>query len=184
MSRIGKKPIPVPAKVDVTIAPGKITIASGGKSLQMPLRPEVAVTHDTDNKVITVALSEGTDPNLRFSKAIWGTTRANINNMIEGVTKGYEKRLEVVGVGYNANLVGQNLNLKVGFANMISVPIPAGVEVSVDKQTIIVKGADKQAVSEFAATVRSKRKPEPYNGKGIKYSTEVIRRKQGKAFGN
>lgn len=184
MSRIGKKSIAVPAKVDVTVDAGKVTVASGGKSLVLPLRPEVVVTHDKDAKEITVGLSEGTDPDLRFSRAIWGTTRANINNMIVGVTQGYEKKLEVVGVGYNATLAGQNLNLKVGFANTISVPVPPGVEVTVDKQLITIKGADKQAVGEFAATVRSKRKPEPYNGKGIKYSTEVVRRKQGKAFGN
>jgi large subunit ribosomal protein L6 len=184
MSRIGKKTIPVPAKVDVTIEPGKIKVTSGNKTLEMPLRPEVQVTHDKDAKEISVVLSETADPTVRFSKAIWGTTRANINNMIIGVTQGYEKKLEVIGVGYNATLAGQNLNLKVGFANMISVPVPMGVEVTVEKALITIKGADKQAVGEFAATVRAKRKPEPYNGKGIKYHDEVVRRKAGKAFGN
>ncbi|MGP1346877.1 MAG: 50S ribosomal protein L6 [Phycisphaerales bacterium] len=184
MSRIGKKSIPVPAKVEINIDKGKIRVANSGKSLEMPLRPEVVVNHDSDAKEISVTLAEGVDPNIRFSRAIWGTTRANINNMIIGVTQGYEKKLEVVGVGYNASVAGPNLNLKVGFANVISVPIPTGVDVAVEKNLITVKGPDKQAVGEFAATVRAKRKPEPYNGKGIKYSDEVIRRKQGKAFGN
>ncbi|MFG0315448.1 MAG: 50S ribosomal protein L6, partial [Phycisphaerales bacterium] len=105
------------------------------------------------------------------------------NNMIKGVTDGYEKKLQVVGVGWTATVSGNKLALKVGYANTIEMPIPEGLTVTADKQIITVSGADKQAVGHFAASTRAKRKPEPYNGKGIKYLDEVIMRKQGKAFG-
>lgn len=182
MSLLGKKPITIPANVKVEIAGRKVTVSSGAKKLDLEHRPEVKVSVNADAKTVVVEPAKGfeTMPN---TGAYWGTTRALINNMIGGVTKGYEKKLEVVGVGYAAEVNGKNLKLKLGFANAIFVPIPMGVEVAVDKTFITVKGADRQAVGEFASVVRSKRKPEPYNGKGVKYTDEVIIKKEGKAFG-
>ncbi len=182
MSRLGKKPVPVPGNVKVEVAPGKVTISSGSKSLSLPVRPEIKVAFDAANKAVHVSIDpkQASDSQARAS---WGTTRAHIANMIKGVTEGFQRNLEVVGVGFTAVVAGKSLDLKVGFANMIKVPIPMGLEVSVEKQNITVKGADRQAVGQFASVVRSKRKPEPYNGKGIKYSDEVIKKKAGKAFG-
>ena len=116
-------------------------------------------------------------------RALWGTTRALLANMVEGVNKGYEKKLQIVGVGWNAQVNGQTLKLNVGYANPIEAAIPMGVTVAVEKDIITVTGADKQAVGQFAAGVRAKRKPEPYNGKGLRYSDEVVRKKEGKQFG-
>lgn len=182
MSRLGKKPVAVPGNVKVDLAPGKVTISSGAKSLSMPVRPEVKVAYDAGAKEVRVSIDPKDESDSQV-RALWGTTRANIANMVKGVTEGFQRSLEVVGVGFTAVVAGKTLDLKVGFANQIKVPIPMGVEVSVDKQIITVKGADRQAVGQFASVVRSKRKPEPYNGKGIKYTDEVIRKKQGKAFG-
>ena len=183
MSRLGKKPVPVPANVKVDVAGDKITVAAGNKTLTLTKRPEVKVAYDAGARLVNVSIDE-TNMQDRFYRACWGSTRAHIANMIKGVSEGYQKQLEVVGVGYVATVAGKTLDLKVGFANIIKVPIPMGLEVSVDKQIITVKGADKQSVGQFASVVRSKRKPEPYNGKGIKYTTETITRKQGKAFGS
>jgi large subunit ribosomal protein L6 len=119
----------------------------------------------------------------RQARASWGTTRALISNMIAGVTAGFEKKLEVVGVGWGATLTGKKLNLKVGLANTLVVPVPEGLTVGVDKAIVTINGADKQMVGQFASSVRALRKPEPYNGKGIKYTDEVIKKKAGKAFG-
>ena len=183
MSRLGKMPVAVPADVQVSIAGRKITIAGKAGSLTFEHRPEVKVAHDTTEKTLSVSI-DPKDEDTKAVRALWGTTRATLANMIVGVQKGYEKKLEVVGVGYTATLAGKNLKLKVGFANAIEVPIPQGLVVSVEQQFITVKGPSKQLVGQFASVVRSKRKPEPYNGKGIKYTTETIKRKQGKAFGS
>jgi large subunit ribosomal protein L6 len=115
---------------------------------------------------------------------MWGTTRALIASAVLGVTKGYEKTMEVVGVGWQASVTGDKLKLIVGFANPIMLDIPKGVKVTVDKQFVKVAGPDKQAVGMFASNMRASRKPEPYNGKGVKYTTEVIKKKAGKAFGS
>lgn len=183
MSRIGKKPIPVPSKAKVTITNGVVSVEAGGKKLDLTVRPEVNVTWDESEKNLVVSIKEGLEED-RFARAMWGTTRSLLQNMIDGVVKGFEKKLEVVGVGWSATVAGPNLELKVGFANPVVVPIPQGVDVKVEKSVITINGVDKQSVGEFAATVRSKRKPEPYNGKGVKYVNEVIRRKSGKAFGS
>lgn len=183
MSRLGKQPVQVPAGVNVALSGRRITISKGEKSLEMEHRPEVNVAWSPQDKAITVSVPEGRE-NDRQTRAYWGMTRSILANMVEGVDKGYQKQLEVVGVGYNATVAGNKLQLKVGYANTVAVAIPPGVDVSVERQLITVKGADKQKVGQFAAQVRSQRKPEPYNGKGIKYSNEVIRRKQGKAFGS
>jgi len=183
MSRIGKKPISVPGNVKVNLAGNTISVEGPKGSLSFDFRPEMKVDFDEDAKSISVGMDEAFLSEKRSNSAFWGTTRALINNMIDGVTKGYEKKLQVVGVGWTATVNGNKLALKVGYANTIEMPIPAGLNVTADKQIITINGADKQAVGHFAASTRAKRKPEPYNGKGIKYLDEVITRKQGKAFG-
>lgn len=183
MSRIGKKSISVPSTVKVSLSGNSISVEGPKGKLSLDYRPEVDVKWDESEKSIEVSMDDKLIAQKRSNGAYWGTTRALINNMIEGVTKGYERKLQVIGVGWTANVNGSNLALKVGFANTIMMPIPAGLNVTAEKQLITITGADKQAVGHFAASTRAKRKPEPYNGKGIKYLEEVIQRKQGKAFG-
>lgn len=184
MSRIGKKPVAIPSGVTVKVgADHKVVVEGSGKKLELPVRPEVKVKVDDAAKQVVVDIDEKDHEN-REVRAFWGSTRAHINNMIKGVTKGYEKTLEVNGVGWGATLAGNKLNLKLGYANVITKVIPTGVNVAVEKNQIKITGPDKQAVGQFAAEVRALRKPEPYNGKGIKYLEEVIRRKEGKAFGS
>ena len=182
MSRIGKKPIQVPAGVKIAIKDGTVNIEGPKGKLSMKHRPEVKITWTESEKAVKVALAENLSADADAGK-YWGTTRALLANMIEGVTKGYEKSMEVVGVGWTAALQGKKLKLQVGFANAIVMDIPTGLTVTVDKQIVKIVGPDKQMVGQFAAEMRSKRKPEPYNGKGIKYTDEVIKRKQGKQFG-
>jgi large subunit ribosomal protein L6 len=182
MSRIGKKPVEVPASVKVAIADRTVTVEGPLGTLTMDHRPEVGVEFDSGAKEIRCSIDESAMSN-RQMRAYWGLTRSLLGNMVEGVTKGYQKSLEVVGVGYTAAVQGGTLRLTVGYANPVDVPIPAGVDVAVERQTITVKGADKQAVGQFAANVRAVRKPEPYQGKGIKYADEQVRRKEGKQFG-
>ena len=184
MSRIGKKPITVPNGVTVSIDPSSRTVnieGSKGK-LSVVHRPEVVVEWLSDEKSIECRVAEGFSLD-GSTKAYWGLTRSLIANMIEGVIKGYEKKLDIVGVGWQAQVKGQVLHLSIGFANVIEMPIPMGVNVEAKGQNITVSGPDKQAVGNFASSVRMKRKPEPYNGKGIRYAGEQITRKQGKAFG-
>lgn len=183
MSRLGKKPVQIPANVNVSVSGGKVTVAGGKSTLAMVHRPEVKVAVDGAAKIVSVSIDPKDAENSQV-RAYWGMTRALIQNMVDGVTKGYEKTMEVVGVGFTAVVNGKNLDLKLGFANTIKMPIPPGLEVSVDKQFVKIKGADRQLVGQFAADMRAKRKPEPYNGKGVKYQTEVIKKKQGKAFGS
>ena len=183
MSLIGKRNIPVPAGVEISIdGQRNITVKGPKGTLTMTHRPEVQVSHDTDAKVIAVTVSDGENAG-KQTKAFWGLTRSLIANMIEGVVKGFEKKLDIVGVGWQAQVKGRVLHLSIGFANVIEMPIPMGVEVEAKGQNITVSGPDKQAVGNFASSVRMKRKPEPYNGKGIRYAGEQITRKQGKAFG-
>lgn len=182
MSRIGKKTITVPAGVKVAIKDSTIAVEGPKGKLSLKFRPEVRVAWAESEKSIQVT----TDANLPEGADVgkyWGTTRALINNMIAGVTKGYEKTMEVVGVGWVPTLMGKKLKLQVGFANAIMLDIPVGLTVTVDKTFVKIAGPDKQMVGQFAASMRAVRKPEPYNGKGIKYQEEVIKRKQGKAFG-
>lgn len=178
MSRIGKKLVLVPDGVEVHLADRTITMEGPLGKLQWEYRPEVAVEYDAAARQIKVTRVVET----RQARAFHGLTRAMIQNMLVGVTKGYEKRLEIVGVGYLAAVQGNVLQLRVGYANELQVAIPAGLKVTCpDQQHILIRGIDKQLVSEFAAEVRSKRKPEPYKGKGIRYEGEQIRRKEGKA---
>ena len=180
MSRIGKKPVSVPKGVKVAIADRTVSVEGPKGTLTFTHRPEVSVA-EADGQV-TVSVDESLLGEKRV-RALWGTTRALINNMMTGAEKGYTKKLEIHGVGWTAAVAGTNLKLNVGYANTIEMPIPTGVAVTVEKQLITIEGADKQAVGQFAAAARAKRPPEPYNGKGIRYADEIIRKKEGKQFG-
>jgi large subunit ribosomal protein L6 len=183
MSRIGKKSVAVPAGVKVAVKDGAVNVEGpkGKLSIQVPASVKVQV--DDAAKAVTVALADGVTSQDKQANAHWGSTRAHIKNMIQGVNAGYERRLEVVGVGWTATLAGKDLKMTLGFANAIVMPVPTGLTVKVDKQFVSVSGPDKQQVGQFASAMRSHRKPEPYNGKGVKYVEEVVRRKQGKQFG-
>lgn len=182
MSRIGRKPVTVPGNVKATIKDGTVTLQGPTGTLSMSHRPEVSVKWNESEKAINVSIDEKDEEN-REVRSYWGTTRALIQNMIVGVTTGYEKSMEVVGVGWTAAVQGPKLKLVVGYANPIMMDIPKGLTVSVEKSFVKIKGPDKHMVGQFAADMRAKRKPEPYNGKGIKYTGEVIKRKAGKTFG-
>lgn len=176
MSRIGKKPVEIPANVKVSVACRQVTIEGPAGRLSYEHRPEVRVVFEEESKQVLVD-RDGDD---RLSRAFHGLTRALLQNMVIGVTKGYEKSLEIVGVGYVAAVQKNELQLRVGFANELHKPIPEGLEVTVNKQEILVKGCDKQKVGQFAAEVRALRKPEPYKGKGIRYKGEHVKIKPGK----
>lgn len=182
MSRVGRKPIQVPANVKVAVKGQAVTVQGPKTSLTVNIHPKVKVAFTESSKTISFDVPQEMSED-RQARASWGTSRALVNNAIKGVTDGYEKTMEVVGVGWTPSLAGKKLKLVVGFANAIMMDIPQGVEVTVDKQLVKVRGADRQAVGQFAAEMRALRKPEPYNGKGIKYTTETIKRKQGKQFG-
>jgi len=178
MSRIGKKPIAVPAGVQVAVQDAVVTVEGPQGKLTYTHRPEVVVTYDEAQRRVTVA-APGTD---RATRAYHGLTRSLIQNMVVGVLQGYEKRLEIVGVGYIASLQGNTLSLRVGYANEVHKTVPAGLQVTCPDQThVVVRGCDKQQVGEFAAEVRAIRKPEPYKGKGVRYEGEHIKIKPGKA---
>ncbi len=180
MSRIGKKPVAIPDGVKVTLEGRCVKVEGPLGKLQFEHRPEVTVTVDEQNRQVCVT-RHGND---RLSRALHGTTRALIQNMVIGVTKGYEKRLEIVGSGYLAAIRNNILELRVGYANEVHMQVPPGLEVTVPDQThIVIKGIDKQQVGQFAAKVRAVRKPEPYKGKGIRYEGEHIRRKVSRRAG-
>ena len=176
MSRIGRMPIALPAGVTVDIAENnKVTVKGPKGTLERVLPAEMEIKLDGT----TVTVSRPND--LKKMKSLHGLTRTLIHNMVVGVTEGYEKRLEVNGVGYRAQKNGKTLVLSLGYSHPVEMTDPEGIEVAVDGQNlIIVKGIDKEKVGQYAAEIRSKREPEPYKGKGIKYVDEVIRRKVGK----
>ena len=179
MSRLGKKPVSVPDKVKVQLADRHVVVEGPLGKLEWDYPPHVSVTFDEQTRLLVV----GRDNDERLAKSLHGLTRALLHNMIVGVEKGYERRLEVVGVGYIAAIQHGELQLRVGFADEQIKKIPAELTVTCpDQQHILIKGIDKQKVSQFAAEVRSLRKPEPYKGKGIRYEGEVVRRKQGKVM--
>jgi large subunit ribosomal protein L6 len=179
MSRIGKQPVPVPAGVKVKVEDGKVLVEGPKGKLQLAIHRNIRVEYDDKAKAVKVTRPDDE----RLTRSLHGLTRSLIANMMEGVTKGYEKRLKVEGIGYQANVEKKTLVLRVGYANTIEMAPPDGVTVEApDVNTIIVRGADKQAVGQFAAEVRAVRKPEPYKGKGIRYENEQVRRKEGKSF--
>ena len=177
MSRIGKQPIVYPAAVKVQLANGVIRVEGPKGKLELTPHPAMSVqVNDKDRKIEVKRPDDD-----RLNRSLHGLTRSLIANMVEGVVKGYEKRLKIEGIGYQARLDKKALELTVGFANKIVLPPPEGVTVECpDPTTIVVKGADKQKVGQYAAEVRASRKPEPYKGKGVRYANEQIRRKEGK----
>jgi large subunit ribosomal protein L6 len=178
MSRIGNKPIPVVDGVKINIASGVVNVEGPKGKLSYELRPEVSVALNEEAQELQVDRRD----DAKHSRAFHGLTRALINNMILGVKNGYEKKLELQGVGYVCNINGNILSLRVGLANELKKQIPAGLEVTCPDQTHIdVKGCDKQKVGQFAAEVRALRKPEPYKGKGIRYVGEYVKIKPGKS---
>ncbi len=178
MSRIGNKPIPVPGGIKVAVDGRTVRVEGPKGKLAWEHRGEVSVKFDEAAKQIVVARENDE----REARAFHGLTRALINNMIDGVAKGYEKRLEIIGVGYQAAIKGKTISLRVGLANELVREIPAGLTVTCPDAThVVIQGADKQQVGQFAAEIRSLRKPEPYKGKGIRYQGEYIKIKPGKA---
>ncbi|MEY3176549.1 MAG: ribosomal protein [Planctomycetota bacterium] len=179
MSRIGKKPVSVPASVKVEVNGSRVSVKGPAGELFISVHPTMAVSAAPGS----VTVSRPDDK--RSSRALHGLTRSLIQNMVDGVVKPFEKKLEITGVGYNASLAAGKLTLQVGFANKITLVVPAGVKCEVPDAThVIVKSCDKQACGQFAAEIRSVRPPEPYKGKGIRYQDEHVRRKAGKAFGS
>lgn len=175
MSRIGKQPITVPAGVDVTIDGQTVRVKGTKGSLERTLRPEVRIA--MEGSVISVAPADDSGR----ARAQWGLSRTLINNMVEGVSKGFEKHLELAGVGYRASKQGQRLVLTVGFSHPVHIDPPEGIEFDVPNPTnVLVRGYDREVVGEIAAKIRGVRPPEPYKGKGIHYKGERIRRKVGK----
>jgi len=177
MSRIGKKPIQVPDGVKISLSGNEVTVEGKLGKLQWTHRPEISVRQDSESSEIVCSR----DNEAREVRALHGLTRALIQNMVTGVSEGYEKRLEIVGVGYLGAIAGDILQLRVGFANEIHKKIPADLQVACpDQNHVVIKGTSKQMVGQFAAEVRAVRKPEPYKGKGIRYEGEQVRRKAGK----
>jgi large subunit ribosomal protein L6 len=177
MSRIGKQPVPIPAGVKVQVADGKVKVEGPKGKLEMPYHRNMKV--EADAKVIQVKRPDDD----RQNRALHGLTRSLIANMVQGVSKGFEKKLKIEGIGYQARMDKKKVVLTVGYANAVEMEPPAGVTVELpDPTTIVIRGPDKQAVGQFAAEVRGVRKPEPYKGKGIRYENEQVRRKEGKSF--
>ena len=175
MSRIGKLPIAIPDKVNVEVHDHTVTVKGPKGTLTMTAHPVIDV-QVKDRQVIC-----GRPSDEKSHKALHGLTRSLIANMVEGVTKGFERKLELIGVGYRASLLGQNLNISLGFSHPIIFPVPPSIKIEVKDQTqLTVSGMDKQLVGAVAAKLRSFRPPEPYKGKGVKYAEERIRRKAGK----
>ena len=174
MSKIGKKPILIPQGVKVEIKENKIKVEGPKGKLEKNIPPEIDV--QIKEGIILVFPKSKT----KKAKALWGTMRQIISNMIEGVTKGFEKKLEIEGLGYRASLVGDELVLEVGFSHPVKIKKPEGINFSVEKNIISVSGIDKELVGQVAANIRKVRPPDPYKGKGIRYFGEVIRKKAGK----
>lgn len=175
MSRIGKLPIAIPSGVTITVDPGEITVAGPKGTLQQFTMPGITVTQADGQLVVSRANDE---PMLR---AKHGLMRTLLNNMVVGVTKGFSKKLEINGVGYRVAMAGANLKLNLGFSHDVLYHIPQGITTAIEQNTITVSGISKQQVGQIAAEIRALKKPEPYKGKGIKYSGERIRRKSGKS---
>jgi large subunit ribosomal protein L6 len=175
MSRIGKKPVPLPKGVTASVD-GKMVKVKGPKGeLSLKLVPEVEASIGEDG--VTVTPKDG----MEKARQMWGLSRTLVNNLVVGVTQGFQQKLEINGVGYRAAVQGKNLNLQLGFSHDVAYPIPAGITITAEKPTMLtVAGIDKQLVGQVAAEIRSYRPPEPYKGKGVKYAEEHIRRKEGK----
>jgi len=179
MSRIGRQPVAIPAGVKVQVQDGKVQVEGPKGKLELTHHRNMQVRHNEAGKVINVIRPDDE----RLNRSLHGLTRSLIANMVEGVTKGFEKRLKIEGIGYQARMDKKTLVLVVGYANAIEMTPPDGVVAELpDATTIVIRGADKQKVGQFAAEVRQARPPEPYKGKGIRYEKEQVRRKEGKSF--
>lgn len=179
MSRIGKQPVPIPGGVKVQVANGSVRVEGPKGKLEIAPHPAMIVKLDEAGKAIVVTRPDDE----RANRALHGLTRSLIANMVEGVTKGYEKKLKIEGIGYQARMDKKTVVLTVGYANAIEMVPPDGVTAELpDPTTIVIRGADKQKVGQFAAEIRATRKPEPYKGKGIRYENEQVQRKEGKSF--
>jgi len=176
MSRIGKQPITIPNGVTVSIATGGATVRGPKGSLVVPIHP--AVTAAVNDGVLTVTVAQ---PQVKDQRALWGLTARLFQNAIAGVTKGFERKLEVQGVGFRAEVKGVGLELHVGFSHPVQFPLPKEITAAVEKNIITISGIDAQAVGETAARLRAIRKPDAYHGKGIRYAGEVLKLKPGKA---
>ncbi|MBI2626062.1 MAG: 50S ribosomal protein L6 [Candidatus Nealsonbacteria bacterium] len=174
MSRVGKKPILIPAGVDVKIEGQKVTVKGPKGEISREFRPELEIV--LEDKKLLVKIKKET----KQVRALWGLTRALLANLVKGVTDGYEKKLEIEGVGFKANIEGDQLVLNVGFSHSVKVKTPEGIKFLVEKNVITVSGINKELVGQITATIRAVRPPEPYKGKGIRYLGEHIRRKLGK----
>lgn len=175
MSRIGKKPIIIPEKTEVAISEGEIRVKGPLGELSRVFKSEEVSVVVKDGSVVLTSLND-----TKTSQALWGTYASHVGNMVKGVNEAYEKKLIIEGVGYKAEVSGDNVVLSVGFSNPVNMKIPSGVKTIVEKNVIAISGIDKESVGQFAAQIRAQKKPEPYKGKGIRYENEVIRRKQGK----
>jgi len=175
MSRVGKYPVEVPSTVQITIVDGVLKAKGKLGELQMPLSNKVETTFE-DGKVSVTPIGEDAQ-----ARMMWGTTRALVANLVKGVSEGYSKTLEITGTGYRAAVQGSNLVMNLGYSHDVVYAIPAGIKISTPRPTaVLVEGIDKQRVGQVALDIRSFRKPEPYKGKGVRYETEVLRRKEGK----
>jgi large subunit ribosomal protein L6 len=175
MSRIGKKPVPLPKGVTAAVQDGTVSVKGPKGEMKLKLVPEVEAS--VKDGEIAVAPREDTDR----ARAMWGMQRTLINNLVLGVTQGFSEKLEISGVGYRAAVQGKSLNLQVGLSHDVNYPIPTGIQIVCEKPTsIAISGSDKQLVGQVASEIRSYRPPEPYKGKGVRYASERIRRKEGK----
>lgn len=175
MSRLGKKPISIPAGVEAKIDQNQIIVKGPKGETRQTIHPSVVINFE--NNALAISVKE---PEKKEQKALWGTFVRLIKNMIDGVTKGFEKKLQLVGIGFRAQASGEKLILNIGFSHPVEYNIPKGIKASVEKDIITISGIDKQLVGEAAAQVRRLKKPEPYKGVGIRYIDEVVRRKAGK----
>jgi large subunit ribosomal protein L6 len=177
MSRIGKQPVVIPGGVQVDVGEGNVVTVKGPRgSLTQPMHADMRIVIEDGAARVERPDDEG------FHRSLHGLTRSLLANMVEGVTNGYEKRLQIIGVGYRAAMKGKDLEVQAGYSHPVMVPVPDGIEFEVPTPTsIVVRGNDKQAVGEIAAKIRKIRKPEPYKGKGIRYEGEYVRKKAGKA---
>jgi large subunit ribosomal protein L6 len=178
MSRIGKQPIPIPEKVEVKID-GDIVIAKGPKGELKRQLPEGISAKIEDGNILIFPVSKKDEADKK-TMAFWGLSRALVANLVKGVKEGYEKKLEIEGVGYRVAVQGNKLVLNIGFSHPVEIQAPQGIEFKVEKNVIVVSGVDKELVGQTAADIRSRRKPEPYKGKGIRYQGETIKIKAGK----
>jgi len=175
MSRVANQPVEIPAGVEVKLSAGQILVKGGKGQLQMPVHSAVEVKQKEN--VLTFSARDGS----KLSHAMSGTTRALVNNMVTGVTNGFEKKLQLVGVGYRAQCKGKTVVLSLGFSHSVEYKLPSGVTAEAPSQTeLLVKGIDKQLVGQVAAEIRDFRRPEPYKGKGVRYANERVRRKEAK----